>query len=101
MLIAIGKTHHLVFDRRTVARADPFNHAGIHRATIEVIADHVVGFLVGMRDIARYLTRVLGSIPHKRENRHWIVAVLLRQNAEINGPRINTRWGTGFQAADA
>ena len=51
MLVTIGKAHDLVFDRRTVAGTDPFNHAGIHRAAIEVITDHVMRFLVGMRDV--------------------------------------------------
>ena len=60
-----------------------------------------MGFLVGMRDIARYLTRMLRSIPHKREDRHRIIAVLLCQNAEINRPCVDARRGTGFQAADA
>ena len=101
MLVTIGKAHDLVFDRRTVAGTDPFNHAGIHRAAIEVITDHVMRFLVGMRDVARHLTRMLRSISHKREDRHRIIAVLLCQNAEINRPRIDTRRGTGFQAADA
>ena len=101
MLVTIGKAHHLVFDRRAVARADPFDHASIHWAAIEVIADHVMGFLVGMRDVARYLLRMLSRIAHEREHRHRIITVLLRQHAEINGARVNTRRCTGFQAADA
>ena len=101
MLITIGKAHHFVFDRRAVAWADPFDHASIHGAAIEVITDHVMGFLVGMRDVARYLLRMLCRIAHERENRHGVITVLLRQHAEINGARINTRRSTGFQAADA
>ena len=62
MLITIGKAHHFVFDRRAVARTDTFDHACIHRTTIEVIADHVMGFLIGMRDVTRHLTRMLRSI---------------------------------------
>ena len=101
MLVAIGKAHHFVFDRRAVAWTDPFDHAGVHRAAIEVIADHIMGFLVGVRDVARHLLRMLCRIAHKREDRHWVITVLLRQHAEINGARINTRRRAGFQAADA
>ena len=62
MLVAIGKAHYFVFDRRTVARADAFDHTSVHWATIEVIADHVVGFLIGMRDVTRHLARMLRSV---------------------------------------
>lgn len=62
MLVPVGKAHNFVFDRRAVAWADPFDHTCIHRATIEVIADHVMGFLVGIRDITRHLARVLRDI---------------------------------------
>ncbi len=101
MLVTIGKTHHLVFDRRTVAWADPFDHASVHWATIEVITNHVMGFLIGMRDVTRHLLRMLRSIPHKRENRHRVIAMLLSQHAEIDSTRINTRRCAGFQATDA
>ena len=62
MLVTIGKAHHFVFDRRAVAWADTFDHASVHWATIEVIADHVMGFLIGMRDVTRHLARMLRSI---------------------------------------
>ena len=101
MLITIGKAHHFIFDRRAIAWADPFDHASIHRATIEVIADDVVGFLVGVRHVARHLTRVLRDIAQEREHRHRVVAVLLAQYAEVDSPCVNARRRTGFQAADA
>ena len=44
MLVAIRKAHHFIFDRRTVTRADPSITPGVHRAAIEVIADHFMGF---------------------------------------------------------
>ena len=92
MLITIGKAHHFVFDRRAITRPIP-SITGIHWAAIEVIADHVMGFLVGMRDVARYLLRMLSRIAREREHRHRVIAVLLCQHAEINGARINTRGG--------
>ena len=101
MLVAIGKAHDFVFDRRAVAWTDPFDHPGVHGAAIEVIADHVMGFLVSVGDIARHLTRMLIGRSHKREDRHWVIAMLLRQHAEIDGARVNARRGSGFQPADA
>ena len=101
MLVSVGKAHHFVFDRRAVTWANPFNHASIHWAAVEVIADHVMGFLVGMRDIARYLTRMLGRIAEERENGHWVIAMLLRQHAEVDSARVDTRRGAGFQTAHA
>jgi hypothetical protein len=44
---------------------------------------------------------MLRGIAHEREDRHRIIAVLLRQHAEINGTSVNTRRRTGFQAAYA
>ena len=60
-----------------------------------------MGFLVGVGDIARHLARMLIRGSHEREDRHWVIAVLLRQHAEIDGAGVNTRWGSGFQAAYA
>ena len=101
MLISVGEAHDFVFDRRAVAWADTFDHPCIHWATIEVTADHIMGFLVGMSDITRHLLGMLGRIAHKREHRHWVIAMLLRQHTEIDGARVNTRRRTGFQTTNA
>ena len=42
-----GKPHHLVLDRRAVARADAADLAGIHGRTAEIGADNGVGGLGG------------------------------------------------------
>ncbi|MNI78663.1 hypothetical protein D3C73_1350570 [compost metagenome] len=60
-----------------------------------------MGFLVGIRDITRHLARVLRDVAKEREDRHGVIAVLLTQHAEIDSTRINSRWCTCFQAADA
>ncbi len=78
MLISVGEAHDFVFDRRAVAWADTFDHPCVHWATIEVTADHIMGFLVGMSDITRHLLGMLGRIAHKREYWHWVIAMLLR-----------------------
>ncbi|CCJ83103.1 hypothetical protein BN134_3876 [Cronobacter dublinensis 1210] len=99
--VAIGEAHHFIFDRRAVARPDPLDNACVHRAAIEVIADHVMGFFVGVRDVARHLARMLTRRPHERKDRHWVVAMLLIEHAEIDSARIDTRRRPGFQATDA
>ena len=60
-----------------------------------------MGFFVGMRDVARYLLRMLRRIAHEREDRHRVITVLLRKHAEINGARINTWRCASLQAAYA
>ena len=77
MLIPVGKAHHFVFDRRAIAWADPFDHASIHRATIEIITDHLMGFLVGVGDVARHLAWMLRRFAQEREDRQRVVAILL------------------------
>ena len=101
MLISVGEAHDFVFDRRAVAWADTFDHPCIHWATIEVTADHIMGFLVGMSDITRHLLGMLGRIAHKREYRHWVIAMLLRQHTKVDSSSINTRWCPGFQTTNA
>ena len=101
MRVAIGEAHHLVFDRRTVARADPLDDPGIHWAAIEVIADHLVGLLVGIGDPAGNLLRMLRGIAHEREDRHRVVAMLRAEHRKIDSARVNARRRTGFQTADA
>ncbi len=60
-----------------------------------------MGFLVGVRDVARHLARVLRGVPQEGEDRQWIITVLLSQYAEIDGARVNSRRRPRFQAADA
>src|SRR3546814_18587844 len=59
MLAAIGKTHHLVLDRGTVARADGLNLARVQRRPVEVLPDQSVACRRGLRD--RKSTRLNSS----------------------------------------
>ena len=52
-----GEAVDLVLDRRAVARADAFDHAGEHRRAVEAAADDLVRARVGVRDPARQLPR--------------------------------------------
>ena len=76
MSITIGKAHNFVFDRWAISWPDPFDDPGIHRATIQIITDHIMSAFVGMRDVTRHLFWVLRSITHKREYRRRIITIL-------------------------
>ncbi len=106
----VGKTIDLVLDARTVARPHPFDHAGEHRAAVETRADDLVSSLVGVRDPARDLRRMLRSFAKVAEHRHRClrraavgardpITELWRQPAEIDAASIEPRWCPGLQAA--
>ncbi len=73
--LLIGKTHHLVFDRRTVAYDPSITPAyigsqydrGIYIYIYIYIYYTLMGFLIGMRDVTRHLLRMLVKHSHKRE----------------------------------
>src|SRR5690606_11087047 len=50
VLILVGKAMDLVFDRWAIARTDPLDDAGVHRRAIQVVADDLVGPLIGVGD---------------------------------------------------
>src|SRR5690606_8311808 len=43
--VAVAELHHLVFDRRAIARPDAFDRTRIHRRTMKIDADDIVGRL--------------------------------------------------------
>jgi hypothetical protein len=50
--LALLEAHHLVLDRRAIARADAPDVAGIHRGAGEVRRDDGVGRFRGVGDVA-------------------------------------------------
>ncbi|CSC56225.1 Uncharacterised protein [Vibrio cholerae] len=96
MTVFIGKTHHFIFDRWTVTRADPFDDPGIHRAAIKVSADHIMGALIGVRDVTRNLAWMVLTLAHEGKNWGRIITVLRFQYREINAIGIDTWWCAGF-----
>src|SRR3546814_7565334 len=81
MLAAIGKTHHLVLDRGTVARADGLNLARVQRRPVEVLPDQSVACRRGLRDMATELRLRDGAGQGgERFRRH--VSRLLHQRSE-------------------
>src|ERR1700722_1886556 len=92
---------HLVLDRGAVARPDAFDRTCEHRRAIEGCADDVVGALVGVRDVAGELARMLAGTAEEREHRQRRVAVLNRERAVVDAAAIDARRRTGLQAATA
>ena len=96
----ISEAGDFIFNRRAVTRADPFDHTGIHRRAIEVIADNLVGTLIGVGNVAVHLLRVFVHRTHKGHHRQRRIARLHLHHREVDTTRIDTRRRTGFQAAN-
>ena len=65
VLVLVSETVNLVLDGRAVARAHPFDHTGVHRRAIQVVADDLVGALVGVGNPAIDLLRMLLDLAQK------------------------------------
>ena len=53
--ILVGEAHHLVLDRRAVARPATLDLPGVHRGAVQVGADQVVDLGRGVGDVAHQL----------------------------------------------
>lgn len=96
----VGEAMDLVFDRRAVARADAFDHTGIHRRTIEIGGDDLVGPGVGMGDPATDLLGMLFLRTEEGHHRDRRVARLLGHHREVHAAPVDPRRRTGLQPAD-
>ena len=94
----LGEAHHLVLDRRTVARADALDLAGVQRRAVQCAANDPVGALAGMRDPAADLARVLVARAEVGEHRRRRIAGLLFQAAEVDAAQVDARRRAGLQA---
>ncbi len=99
--IFAGKAVHLVFDGRTIAWADAFDHTGIHRRTVQAAANDFVRARVGMRDMAIDLTRMLGGLAEIGKHRHGIIAGLRLHDTVIEAAAVDARRRAGLQTIDA
>src|SRR4029077_5645553 len=81
---ALLEAHHLVLDRRAIARPYALDRARIHRRAGEVRFDDDVGRRRGVGDAARDLWR-RDRIGEERERLGRIVAALLLEAAPIDG----------------
>ena len=100
MAVFVGKTMNLVFDRRAVTRADTFDHARIHRRTIQVGGNDLVRTGVGVGNPATDLTRMLLLATEERHQRDRRIARLFGHQREIHRTPINARRSAGFQPSN-
>ena len=75
MPLALGEAHHLVLDRRAIARPDPGDLAGIKRRAVEIGADHGVRRRCRLGDVADHLRR-RDPLGQERERHRRVVAGL-------------------------
>lgn len=61
--LAIGEAHHLVLDRRTIARPHALDHARVHGRAIERAANELVRASVRIGDVARHLRGCSVRVP--------------------------------------
>ncbi len=94
--VFVCKTVHLVFDTGTVASTDAFDLACEHRGTIKARTDDVVGFLIGIGDVAIDLRQHRFIVVERKATR-WVVALLNLAGLPVDGTSIQTRRGAGFE----
>src|SRR5690606_15350105 len=93
----VGKTHHLVLDRRAIARADTLDLAAVHRRAVQRASDDLVGAFAGVGDPARPLFGMLIAAAEETEDRARVVAGLYLQPREIDGAAVDARRRAGLQ----
>ena len=96
---SLREAYDLVFDRRTVARADAFDDAGEKRRAVEPAANDLVRALVGVCDPARHLPRVHLARADEAHHRRGIVAGLPFERREIDGAPVESRRRSGLEPA--
>ena len=72
VLILVGKAVNFVLNRWAIAWADTLDHAGVHRRAAQTATDNLVGALIGVRDPAWNLARMLLRPPHEGEYRYRV-----------------------------
>ena len=98
----VGKLDDLVFDRRTISRADGLNLAAVHGRTMDVLADDAMRFRRGPGDVARHLRVVMSdALGAEAEGRGIDVAGLKLELRPVDGAAVEARRRAGLQAAAA
>ena len=97
----LGEAHHLVLDRRAVARADAFDLSRVERRAVERGSDQLVRVGPRVRDPARHLRRMLVARAEVGEHRARVVAGLLVEAREFDRAAVEARRRAGLQAVDA
>src|SRR5262245_33013245 len=100
MLFFVGELYDLVFNRRTIARADRPNLSAIHRRTVHVLADDAPRFFRGPHDVARNLRVVMCDFfCAKTEGSRIGIAGLFLKTRPVYGAAIEPWRSAGLQTA--
>src|ERR1700686_638970 len=70
--LLVAKAHHLVLDRRAIARSPAMDHARVHRRAVKAAADNLVGGPVGKGQMTGNL-RLRDARGPKRKRRRRLV----------------------------
>jgi hypothetical protein len=92
----VGKAHHLVLDRRAVARADAADPSRVERRSMEVRPDQLVGRVGGHCQMARNLIQHQ-RIGEVRERPRVLVAQMPQHAGEIDRVAMNARRRAGLE----
>src|SRR5205807_909989 len=85
----VGKFNDLVFDRRTVSRADRVNLAAVHRGTMDVLANDAMSLFRREGDVARDLRIVMcDAFGTETERRGIGIARLNLEHRPIDGAAV-------------
>ena len=100
-----GKAHHLVLERRAIARAHALDHARIHRRALQVRADDLRSVLRGVREVAGTLLQMQLSEERRRgvpfaegELATGAVGRLHRHGGEVNRLSQHAHGRAGLEA---
>ena len=99
MAFLVTKTHHLVLDRRAIARPAALDRSGVHGRTVDPAANDLVRPRVGVGEMARdlVLSDPLGT---KRKRRRRIVARLTLEFGVVDTAAVQARAGAGLKPPD-
>src|SRR5437762_7059830 len=98
MALAMWKPHHLVFERRTVARADSPNLAVEKRRSIDVAADEFVNAIGRVQNVAVDL-RAFDRFGLEGKRHRRFVAALELESREVDALAIEPWRRAGLQTA--
>ena len=94
--LLIGEFHHLVLDRRTVARPDALDHPAVKRAAVDIFPDNFVRLFIRIGKVAGNLLP-LDFPAQKGERNDCFVAVLRLCFGKINAARVHPRGRSRFE----
>ena len=99
MAFLVTKAHHLVLDRRAIARPAALDHPAVHGRTVDAAANDLVRPRVGVREMARDLV-LFDPLGAKRKRRRRIVARLNLEFGVVDTAAVQARAGAGLEPPD-